>query len=88
MLGGAGADSFVFNDGSINIGDYDQIGDFQDGGFGVGDTLYLSAALQSVTSVQDTPLGALVLVTMGLGSWGVYCSGATAAQVQDQLAFV
>jgi hypothetical protein len=39
-------------------------------------------------SITDTSIGALLQVAEGAGTWGVYVSGATAAQVADQVVLV
>ena len=84
MLGGAGADGFYFNDGGIEVGQFDQIGDFQDGV----DFIFMPAYLQGSVQLTDTALGALLWVGVGSSTWGVYCSGATVAQIQDQILYV
>jgi Ca2+-binding RTX toxin-like protein len=82
LAGGSEADGFYFNDETIVAGEYDQVGDFQDGL----DFVYLPTSAAGYT-LTDTGLGALLSMNLGGSTWGVYFTGFTVSQLADQIIF-
>ena len=85
LYGGAGADTFQFTGAAARVGELDRIEDFQDGL----DRITFDAAAQGHVTVSDTAFGSSIVYTMGnSGVFTVNVTGASAAQVQDQIFYV